>query len=247
LEGGIIDYITFAILTFITMGRNKKRKGSRSGRAFRSGGMKQFSPTNDNVVIRGHEVFIVAATGTTNTGILNGNAAYSLTLATLSDRCAALGKLFERWQLMELVVTYFPSVGTTTNGAIAIGIDDDIVENENNTSNITYSSITSLRTSLQTQVYRDASVTWRPVDKTKFYYCDAAGAAGTLPTVRFAAPCSIFGQASATNINGGTGFGVIRFDYKIKFAGAITPSNLTLGEEKTVTPVPSSAPISRGL
>jgi len=215
------------------MGR--KRRNNRSSRSssqpYRGGGMKQFNPTGDAVTIRGHEIFTTVLTGTTNTGILNGNAALSLTLATLSDRCAALGKIYERWQLLQLVVSYFPAVGTTVNGAIAIGIDDDTVENENNGSNITFASISSLRTSLQTQVYRDACVTWKPVDRQKFYYCDAAGATGTNATVRFAAPCSIFGQASATNINGGVGFGFIRFDYVIKFVGAITPSSLTLVKE----------------
>jgi len=190
--------------------------------------MVQFRGTNDTTIQRGHEFFLVAQTSSSGTGALNSNAAYNLTLNNISDRCAALGKLFERWQLLDLTVTFVPSVGSTTNGGLAIGIDDDIVESENNGSNTTYAKVMSLRNSATTQLYNPVSLHWKPTDRKKMYYCDANGSTLiTDNTLRLVAPCSIFAQGTTSNLNGAAAFGYYRFDYVIKFAGAITPSNLT--------------------
>jgi len=206
--------------------------------------MVQFNPTNDTIIEKGHEIFSQIATSATSAGLFSGTSGLNITLNQLSDRCAAFGRLYERWQLKSLTVTYFPIVGTTTNGAISVGILDDVVEADANSSIQTFANVAAIRTSFHTQVYAPSSVRWTPTDPKKMYYTDAnPGAAGNVPEYRFAAPCSIYAIASSSALNSNSSLGYLRFDYVIKFAGAITPSNIT-SVDKPIPLLPRNQTIS---
>jgi len=189
--------------------------------------MVQFKSTTDIIVEKGHLIFSTLATGATHQALFSGGSPINLTLNNLSDRAAALGKLFERWQLLQLTVTYFPTVASTVSGAIAVGIIDEVVEPDDNGVITSFAAATSCRTSLNTQVFAPASMTWRPVDKSKIYYCDSVSAVANAPEYRFSAPASIFAFGSSAALNGNATLGYLRFDYVIKFMGAITPSTIS--------------------
>jgi hypothetical protein len=221
---------------------NRSSRNNRSGNGPTSaipGGAFQLRNTPDNVTFRGHEIFSTLNTTAGSGGGFNGVGQLSLSLPILSDRLAFLARIYERYRLRKLTFTYIPLVGSTQVGSLAIGIDDDAVDNDTITSSSNFSTVTSMRNSVNTQLYAKASITYIPIDKLKWYYCNPAGATSA-PTNRFSTQASIFVQTSSPALYSNASYGYLRLDYVVEFEGAITPSAISsimakLNEETKTT------------
>jgi hypothetical protein len=104
----------------------------------------------------------------------------ALTLPGWGDRPAAVGAAFLRFRYRRLKFTFrsaagssgtvFPTVDTVAPGIgnLVMGVADD-----DTLSASTADDVLNLRTSREFQVFRDCSITWRPVDRSKWYYINA--------------------------------------------------------------------------
>jgi hypothetical protein len=183
--------------------------------------MVEFNNTIDRITVRAHQMFPNFLTTTASSaGLLGAGAGTAeLDLAALGQRAAAFGSLYSRYRIRSIQFTYIPVVGTSVNGAIALGVIDDQVDADNATTISNYLPVTQLRTSLNTQVYQKAMMTYRPVDPNKWYYTDRVNTAANVD--RFGTQISLAGQASAAALNGNSALGSLRLDYVIEFEGAI--------------------------
>jgi len=190
--------------------------------------MVEFTGTVDRITEKGHLIIGPLATTASSGGLFGGSGAPSieLTLANLGQRPAAFGSLYSRYKIRQIDFTYIPTTGSATAGAIALGLIDDEIEADNTATVSNFTAVTQCRTSLNTQVWQKAMMTYRPVDPRKWYYTDKVSTNGT--TDRFATQVSLVGQANQANLNTNLNLGYLRLDYQIQFEGAIatTTDNL---------------------
>jgi len=205
------------VLTIVTMPRSKtsKNRMARSrnnsqtpmpvvsltpSQAFE----RQLAQSNDSTVLRGKALFQFNV-GTTP-GIL-----LTLTPQNLGVRGLALSTVFSRFRIKAAVFKY-SSAGVVTGLTTAIGLVDDATTGSDGPT--TLSGVLQLRTSasyLPNQT-EPSTFMYRPVDKTKWYYCNAGG---TGSDQRLSVPATLYGAAvaAATTI-------VIEIDFSLVFSGA---------------------------
>lgn len=126
-------------------------------------------------------------TGVT-TGMTGGINFTHLTLdpVSIGDRPAVLANIFERFKIAGMTITYKAACPSTFSGNVVIGIHDD---DNAATAPTTGDQILNLRVSKQGDVWKDFSLSYRPVDPQKWYYCNANG---TTSDSRFISPCTLF-------------------------------------------------------
>jgi len=186
----------------------------------------------DNNVVRGHQIVGPLATTTNSGGLLgSGTGSIELTLANFGGRPQAFAGLYSRYRYKRLALTYIPVVATTVTGAVAFGIIDDELDAENNSTVSSFATVTQLRTSMNTQVWQKAEMSWIPVDPKKWYYTDKTTTSGT--TDRFSAQITLAAQANAPNLNSNGTLGYLRVDYAIEFEGGLPVTNVNLAEAAT--------------
>lgn len=166
--------------------------------------------------------------GVNTTGQVGVNI--QLNLANLGDRPANVGASFLRYRYKWLKFTYRSAAGSapqslaaTVNqlpniGNLVMGVSDDVA-----LSSSTPDDILNLRVSKELSVFRDASITWSPVDKAKWYYVIA----DSVGDPRFSIPAALFVVNDIPLTIGYTGTtptawscGVIDLEYCIEYSGA---------------------------
>jgi len=224
-------------------GRRRGGSGGGGGNMVARGGMVEFKSTKDTITVKGHQLFSNFLGTTAGSGGLlgSGNGITELALSVLGQRALAFGELFARYRIKQIEFTYIPIVGSSVNGAIALGIIDDEVDTDNTSTIANYLAVTQLRTSLNTQVWQKSYMKYVPVDPKKWYYTDRV--VGSSTTDRFATQVSLAGQATAAGLNGNSGLGSLRMDYVIQYEGAVplTVDTLTT-EHQTTTHTENNTP-----
>jgi len=210
--------------------RGKRRNGSRkrasAGKSGmpRPGGMMQTTSLKDNIVVRGHQLLGPLATTANSGGLFGGGIGnIELTLANFGGRPQAFAGLYSRYRYKRFAITYIPIVSTMVSGAVAFGILDDEVDGENNSTVSNFTAITQLRTSMNTQVWQKAEMSWVPVDPRKWYYTDKTNTVGV---DRFATQITVAAQGSAPALNANGTLGYLRIDYAIEFEGGLPVTNV---------------------
>jgi len=163
---------------------------------------RNLSLHQDTLVLRGKF-------STLNSTTTTPNVALFVTPTSFGARSGAVSTVFSRYRIKELIIRFMPN-STGTAAIAALGVLDDV-----NTSSVlptNYQAITELRCSA-TQfegVTVEKTLTWSPIDKSKWYYTTA----DTVGDPRFSVPAVIYCAASATvSIS-------IEVDYTIVFQGA---------------------------
>jgi hypothetical protein len=179
----------------------------------------------DNIILKGQEILTVIRSNATSTNLpFNGTTTYlGLKPYTFGDRVTAVANVYTRYRYRSLRFEYKTHVGSTTVGALALGVADD----SNNTDiagNIggIYDPVVNLRCSGDNALWKNFTFMWTPLDKSKWYYTDTSG---TDP--RFDTQACIL-AAFDVNRTDNLLLGEIRVHYVVEFMGAKPVYNVNL-------------------
>lgn len=170
------------------------------------------TPGSDTIRLTGRQTLATVQTQT------SGEPEYvvNLTPASLGDRIASVAGNFVRFRFKSLRFQYVSALPTTQGGILTYGVlDDAIPAGTNPETPLNRDQILNLRRATETAIWRNRSLSWRPLDMAKWYYVyQAAG------TDRFTVPCSLNYMITdgSTTPGGTTGF--IDVQYVIEFSGA---------------------------
>jgi hypothetical protein len=171
----------------------------------------------DRIIVRG-AVELAISTGSSGNGIFSGSSPNSLSPASLGGRPSIFGELFTRYRFVSLGIKYIPHIGSTTAGALAIGfLDDTLASGSENLTD--YLATVQLRTTFETQVWSKAGITWKPIDKEKWYYTQTESSAGDNRLVNQTA---LIGNG--IGLSASTVYGSLIVSYVIEFEGALPNS-----------------------
>jgi len=149
---------------------------------------------------------------TVTTGVIS-NQVMTLSPLSIGDRPAAMAALFQRYKFRNLKATYRSATGTTTAGNLIMGFIDDV---DPANTNPTADQILNLRRSAEFAVFKDHTVTWSPVDSSRWYYTATDGSA-----LRFQIACALTWISDvATSLTSVSTVGVIDLEGDIVFDGA---------------------------
>jgi hypothetical protein len=194
-----------------TTPKSKQKRGNRQTRQ---------NKVSDSILLKGHERLALISTGGAGAIALVVN---QFSPANLGDRPAQVAPAFLRYRFRRLRTVFKCSMGTNSTGLIAMGIADDT--DVTATPNPTAAQIMSMRKAVEFQAGKNASLTWTPVDKTKWYYVDAENSNND---ARFTIPATLFLISDQTiTAPPGTSWnaspvGVIDVYYEIEYSGATT-------------------------
>lgn len=85
----------------------------------------------------------------------------------IGDRVAAVANAFQRYRLKNLRVKWVGGSATTMPGSIVYGIIDDV---DPASTVLTADAVLNLRRSKETKLWGTSMLTYRPVDRNKWYY-----------------------------------------------------------------------------
>jgi hypothetical protein len=128
--------------------------------------------------------------------------------------------VFTRFRIKNLRFSYRNFVGSTQAGMITYGVlDDDAAIGGTSYIPNTRDQILNLRRSCETNVWKNNSLQWSPLDKSKWYYTNSDEAA--IGDDRFTVPGTLV--ALVTNEGGSASTGFIDVVYTIEFSGGQLP------------------------
>jgi len=203
----------FVNSTFEMSTRQKNRRRGGRRRTNRKAGKLH----NDQIVLKG-TLSLPVVTAAAGNGVINALTNLVIAPTTLGARPLIVAGIYSRWKVNSLTLRYIPAVGSTTAGALAIGVLDDDNLAAETTGLTTYVATVQLRTALETQVWQKSSLRWTPVDPTRWFYIDTESAA---PDERLLVPGTIFGNG--TGVSALTTYGTLMVDYILSFKGATEP------------------------
>lgn len=187
----------------ITTPNQQRKSGARRAR-------QNKSPRSDAIILTGRQrLSTLTASGS---GVLG----YTLQVlpSNISDRMGGIGQYFTRYRIKSLTVKYISACASTLPGSFVLGFVDDT--NELGTG-LNADQILNLRKSVESPVWRNTSLSWTPLDNSKWYYTLNDESAGI--GERFSIPCEIVLISDvATSDNNITG--VLELFYSVEFAGA---------------------------
>jgi hypothetical protein len=189
------------------MTRNNKNKRGRNPRP-----QNKQKRKSDKIVLRGEGELVAVATSLGN-GAFGGSNSQQLNPPNLDDRVASISTNFSRYRIVSFNIKYIPQVGSTASGALAIGFLDDDVTIDGSLN--TYAKTASLRVCLETQVWQKAAISWRPIDREKWYYVNASSSEDQ----RFLQQVTLIGNTLGAATS--TTYGTIIYHYVIEFEGAV--------------------------
>jgi len=164
---------------------------------------------------KGSEIIanIILTSNTSNNPIGGTTTYFDLKPYNFGDRVIYEAALFAKFRLLRLKVTYESLATSTATGQIAIGILDDASESNFTGNILTYDQVTNLGTSLDTSVWKNKSLVWRPLDREKWYYTDTTGS-----DLRFTSPASLYASFSDITLSQAQKYGALRVDYVFEFS-----------------------------
>jgi hypothetical protein len=171
----------------------------------------------DSIILRGNEIIAQIRSGTVSNNLPINNTSTNIGLKPYSfgDRVALLASVYTRYRIKSITFSYKTHVGSTINGALALGVADD-----SNTSDIVgniggiYDNVVNLRCSNDSVVWKDFSFDWIPLDPKKWYYTDTSGRDPTFETQ------GTLLAAYDVNRTDNLYLGEIRARYVVEFEGA---------------------------
>lgn len=212
--------LTSILLDILTMARRRSNRGRRNpNRSMRGTG-----PANDSTTLRGR--FRLPLTDLVSGA---GVTAIALNPLEFGDRALAVGAAFLRYRFNWVRFKFRSNVSPTgdiisgsslgTTGSYAMGVSDDT--DETSTTLTTADQVLNLRCSLENSAWKDGTILWRPVDRSKVYYVNGENTVGD---ARFTL-AGIFTWLTDQPINiagSATSPGIIEVEYSITFSGATT-------------------------
>jgi len=115
----------------------------------------------------GRQTLLVVATGA---GGIVTLVTSPLDPVSVGDRPGSVSAAFERFRIAKIVAHYKSFLSSTANGSLTMGIHDDAVAS---TAPSTSDHVLNFRTSVEFDVWKDSSMTYVPVDTSKWYYVNA--------------------------------------------------------------------------
>jgi hypothetical protein len=196
----------------------------KTRRARRPRSRKPRAAQSDSVHFKGSDILANISYVNAGTGpiLIGSSSSYSVDLrpGVLSDRVKVEASIFSRWRINWLKITYKSFAPSSIYGSLAMGILDDAVTFDANSTYNTFDSVVNLRRSADSNLWKSFALTWKPLDPLKWYYTDN-NPSGDL---RFSSPCSLYAAFSTPVTNyTANNYGSIRVDYSITFSGA-TPT-----------------------
>jgi hypothetical protein len=149
----------------------------------------------------------------------------------LGDRIASVAGNFTRFRIKSLRLQYKSILPTTAGGLLTYGILDDAVNSISNAESPTSrDQILNLRRATEGALWRNTSLSWRPLDLQKWYYIGTTNNT-TTGADRFEAPATLYWLITDGNYSTAptSVVGLIDVQYVIEFSGAaITTLSATL-------------------
>lgn len=181
-----------------TPNKNHKR-GARRAR-------QNKTPGSDSITLRGRQSLIspTASAGPTVT---------YLDPSAFGDRVTSIAGNFVRFRIKSLRFQYVAIAPSTDGGVITYGVQDDVSTGTEVPTN--RDQVLNLRKAVETAVWRSKSLSWHPLDSSKWYYVQGSSATSG---DRFTVPGSLIYTTSSTDTGDALGF--IDVFYVIEFAGA---------------------------
>jgi hypothetical protein len=206
--GGSVSPFTLLVIPAPSTPNRNHKRGNRRAR-------QNKTPGSDTIRLTGRQTL---ATPTATSG---GEAENSLLLnpVAFGDRVGSVADNFVRFRIKSLRLQFKSILPSTAGGLLTYGILDDIVDSTTLPTN--RDQILNLRRATEGALWRNTSLTWRPLDPQKWYYV-SGGDTGS--TARFENPASLHWLITdySTSIVGAVG--LIDVQYAIEFSGAAVTS-----------------------
>jgi len=199
-----------------------KRSNNRRRRQNRNGG-NSIRIQSTTTLLPGKEV--LAQINTTGAGFVSINVT-NLNPLLFNDRVAQVAAAFNRFRIRKLVFTFKSRLASVYSGKLFFGVSDDpdVVATPS-----TGDQVLNLRSSRETAIWKTASVSYSPIDRSKWYYIRAEGSGGDVRLTSTGAFYFI-SDASAITVNGTaitavTLVGDMQVEYLYEFDGATVLAN----------------------
>jgi hypothetical protein len=137
------------------------KRGARRVRQNKSSGNRGTSH------LRGRQALVVCLT---NSSGAVGFSTIKLDPLSLSDRPAAVAAAFQRYRIVRMVLRFRSSLPSNVAGHVYTGVIDDASDT---TAITTGDQVLNLRTSQSSDVWKDHTLIFTPVDPSKWYYINA--------------------------------------------------------------------------
>jgi hypothetical protein len=158
-------------------GDRRARQNKRSGRA----SMTRLVSTIKTQLV-GRQNLLLLTTG--SNGVLSGVAS-PLDPVSVGDRPANVAASFERFRICRMVFHFRSNLPSTSAGILAMGVHDDAT---NSVTTIGVNDILNFRNSVEFDCWKDQSIEYIPMDRSKWYYCNA----DTVNDLRFVQPAVFY-------------------------------------------------------
>lgn len=102
----------------------------------------------------------------------SGNVTFAslpLDPVSVGDRPTSLAGAFERYRILRMAIHYRAFAPSTFTGTFLFGVHDDTASSGPTAPD----QVLNLRNSREVSVWKDASISYVPIDKNKWYYCNA--------------------------------------------------------------------------
>jgi len=148
-----------------------------------------------------------------------GSTFINLTPTVVGDRASTAATIFLRYRFKSVNFKFRSNQPTTTGGNYVMGVIDDTAVTS--AALTTPDQMLNLRTHKHGLPYQNGQIRWRPIDRSKWYYCNTES---SNDDSRFLVS-GVFGWLVDTVFEGTSGAlanspGTIDVDYVIEFAGA---------------------------
>lgn len=190
------------------MKRISSTSGSKRGYGRRRG------RKSDIITLIGQET-ITASTGGSGNGVINTSSILNLDPVNLGSRPQIAANIFSRYRFKRLQIKYVPQVGSSTAGAIALGIIDDTPTAATAELYATYAQTVAMRKSSESQIWQRTSFSWSPVDQDWLFTTT------DLQASRFEIQAALV--VNGLGLSASTTYGTIIINYEIQYKGALTP------------------------
>lgn len=157
-----------------------------------------------------------------------------VTPAALGDRVGGIAQYFSRFRFNSLKFQLKAKSPVTTPGLVVHGVLDD---QNGNASGSSPAQVLDYRVSGEKHVYSDQTLTWRPLDPSKWYYITAGADA------RLQYPCTYLVTSDDTFYTPSVNVQLYNLDlhYSITFEGAAPNGYALASDYVSVPPTPNCA------
>jgi len=219
-------------LQFIAAPSTPNRNHKRGNRRVR----QNKTPGSDTIRLTGRQTL---ATPPINQ-VVEAIETVSLNPTSVGDRVGSVANNFVRYRIKSLRLSYVTMQPSSSSALFTFGIQDDIPPSGGGTEVPTNrDQILNLRRATETTIWRNRSLGWSPLDRSKWYYVTPTQG---LSEDRFSTQATVY-YLITENAGGGEGpgLGFIDVQYVIEFSGATLTSltsSSSLSSYIPVTPRP---------